>query len=416
MNPRTILLSSTFLALVLTACPGSGSTEFTVNLSSPSGTAYTNGTLNVQATVTSGTPDSLELLRNGTPLANLTAPYSYAWDTSALPEGGYSLGVQATKGGKGVQGEARTVFVDRTAPTVSLTSATATLTAAGSLDLNADVSDSRGVAKVEFFDGDQKLGEATSSPFALRLNLSSSDNREHTYSAKATDRAGNSTTSTLLKISVLIPKRTSENLIVNGDAEAGPASPSADYVSDLPGWPGPFTSVLRFTVVAYGLGSFPSQAEAPPNAGNNLFAGGPDKSPLPSVPNPFPPNNPDSTINSAFQIIALPADWYAAIDAGTVTFDLSGFFGSIGNLNDTGFLSAFFTDSSGKTTFKSVELAGVSALDRGGKTGFVQRTITAELPKQTRTALVVLRLFRSTARYQYNRGLADNLSLVLRAY
>jgi Bacterial Ig domain len=409
MNLRMLLSSSALLAFVLTACPDSGGSGFTVGLSSPSGTAYTNGTLNVQATVSGGTPESLELLRNGTSLATLSAPYTYAWDTSALSEGGYSLGVRATNGGKFAQGEARTVFVDRTVPTVSLTSATATLTSAGNLELNADVSDNRGMARVEFFDGAQKLGETTSNPFALSLNLSSSDNREHMYSAKAIDRAGNSASSAPLKISVLIPKRTSENLIVNGDAEAGPQG-GGNYVSDIPGWLSAYPpSVLRFTVAQYGTSSFPSQTDAPPNAGNNFFAGGPDASGTGIV------SNPDSTINSSFQIIALPADWNAVIDAGTVKFDLSGYFGSISNRNDTGLLSAFFVDSSGKT-LKSVDLAAVNAVDRGGKTGFVQRATTAELPKQTRTALVLLRLVRTTARYQYNFGLADNLSLVLRSY
>jgi Bacterial Ig domain len=409
MNPRTILLSSTLLALALTACPGSSGTDLTLSLSSPSGTAYTNGTLNVQATVSGGTPDSLELLRDGATLAPLSAPYAYAWDTSALPEGGYSLGVRATKGGKTIQGEARTVFVDRTPPTVSLSGSAATLTSEGSLELNAEASDSRGIARVEFFDGEKKVGEATSSPFRLGLNLSSADNREHAYSAKATDRAGNGAASAALKVNVLIPKRVSENLIVNGDAEAGPAG-GGNYVSDIPGWPGPFNSALRFTVVQYGTGSFPGQADAPPNAGSKLFAGGPDISGPPNLP-----PNPDSSLNSALQVIALPADWNAAVDAGSVTFDLSGYFGSIANLGDTGLLSAFFADSGGNT-LKSVDIGGVGAVDRGGKTGFVRRAATAEVPKLTRRIVIALRLFRTTSRFQYNFGLADNLSLVLKDY
>jgi Bacterial Ig domain len=408
MNLRMLLSSSALLAFVLTACPDSGGSGFTVGLSSPSGTAYTNGTLNVQATVSGGTPESLELLRNGTSLATLSAPYTYAWDTSALSEGGYSLGVRATNGGKFAQGEARTVFVDRTAPTVNLTSATATLTSAGNLDLNAEVSDNRGIARVEFFDGGQKLGETTSNPFALSLNLSSSDNREHTYSAKATDRAGNSASSIALKVNVLIPKRISENLIINGDAEAGPAG-SGNYVSDLPGWP--LVPPLRFTVVAYGTAGFPSQAEAPPGAGNQFFAGGPDVSPQ----NPAAPNIPDSTSNFSIQSVPLPSDWSAAVDAGTVTFDLSGDIGSIGSLEDTGVFSASCYDAGG-TFLTSTTFKGVSALERGGKTGFVRRAATVEMPRLTRSIRVALTLIRTRGRFQYNVGLADNLSLMLKSY
>jgi hypothetical protein len=398
MSPRMILLSSTFLTLALTACPGSGGTDFTVGLSSPAGTAYTNGTLNVQATVTGGTPESLELLRNGTPLATLSAPYTYAWDTSALAEGGYSLSVRASKGGQTVQGEARTVFVDRTPPTVSLTGSAATITTAGGLDLSADASDSRGVTRVEFFDGAAKLGEATSSPYTLNLNLASSDNREHTYTAKATDRAGNSATSTALKVNVLIPQRVSDNLIINGDAEAGPASTTGAFVTDLPGWPKP-TFNNRFTVVPYGASAdFPSQAQAPANAGNNFFAGGPD-----------------SGFSGSIQTINLPSDWFAAIDAGTVNFDLSGFFGGFASQGDNGKLLVSFQDT-GNFTILTESLGPVSAVDRGGTTGFLQRTLTKAMPKLTRNIHVSLEMNRTSGAGTYNDGYADNLSLVLKAY
>ncbi len=409
MKPQTILLICSTLVLTLSGCPSSsgGGSDLSVSLSSPSGTAYTNGSLTVQANVTGGTPESLELLRNGTSLAILTAPYAYAWDTSALSEGGYSLGVRATKGGKTIQGEARTVFVDRTAPTVNLSSAVTTLTSAGNLELNADASDTRGIARVEFFDGTQKVGESSSSPFGLSLPLSSTDNREHTFSAKATDRAGNSATSTALKVNVLIPKRVSENLIVNGDAEAGPASSGGEYLNDIPGWPAPFSTVLRFTVSKYGTSNI-SLTDAPPNGGKQFFVGGAD------ISNSIT-HVPDSSITSARQAITLSADWNAAVDAGGVTFDLSGYFGSLGSLNDTGLLSAFFLDSGGKA-LKTVELKGVTAQDRGDKTGFVRRADAGEVPKQTRSVFIALRLLRSTVSPQYNFGLADNLALVLTAY
>lgn len=411
MKPQTILLICSTLVLTLSGCPGSsGGSDLSVSLSSPSGTAYTNGSLTVQANVTGGTPESLELLRNGTSLAVLTAPYAYTWDTSTLNEGGYSLGVRATRGGKTVQGEARTVFVDRTAPTVSLSSAVTTLTSAGNLELNADASDVRGIARIEFFDGTQKVGESTSSPFGLSLPLSSGDNREHSFSAKATDRAGNSATSTALEVNVLIPKRVSENLIVNGDAEAGPGSGGGEYLTDIPGWLVPFSTVLRFTVSKYGTSNI-SLADAPPNGGKQFFVGGPDISNSTT-------HVPDSSITSGRQIITLSAEWTAAVDAGGVIFDLSGYFGSLGSLNDTGLLTAYFVDSGGKT-LKTVELKAVTAQDRNNKTGLVRRADAGEVPKQTRGVLIALRLLRSTSSTFspiYNFGLADNLALVLTAY
>lgn len=385
--------------LGLSACVNSGGSDLSVALVSPSTTAYTNGTLSIQATV-SATPDSLELLRDGKTLATLTPPYTFAWDTSAVPEGGYSLGIRASKSGKTFQGEARSVFVDRTPPTLSLTTSTVTLTEAGSLELAADASDNRGIAKVEFFNGDQKVGEDSTSPYNLSLNFGPDDNREHNFSAKVADRAGNSTTSSALKVNVLIPKRVSENLIINGDAEAGSASSTGnDYVSELPGWPNPPAGYKRFTIVAYGtVGGFPAKTDAPANGGNNFFAGGPS-----------------SSFNGSIQTITLPSDWFAAIDAGTVKFDLSGYFGGFGSQGDSGGFSATFLDTN-NFFVTGVGFKAVSATERGGKTGFVRRASSEVLPKLTRKVQISLEMNRSADGGSYNDGYADNLSLVLKAY
>ena len=64
-----------------------------------------------------------------------------------------------------------------------------------------------------------------------------------------------------------------KNLIVNGTAEQGEASPNgSDVVADIPGW----SRKGGFTVVAHGATDFPGvQAASAMGGGENFFAGGP---------------------------------------------------------------------------------------------------------------------------------------------
>lgn len=112
--------------LFLAACSNTPNPEPTpgdlaVSISSPSGTVYTNGSINVQVVVSGGTPDTVELLKNEQVLVgNLTAPYTYTWDTRSEAEGSYNLTAKATQGSKVfTSSTAVTVTVDRTAPTIT---------------------------------------------------------------------------------------------------------------------------------------------------------------------------------------------------------------------------------------------------------------------------------------------------------
>ncbi len=90
----------------------------TVAISSPSVDVFTKGTVNFQVVVTNA-PDTVELLRNGVVLVTLTAPYSYAWDTTSEPEAAYSMTARVKKAGTAdVVSAAKQVTVDRTAPTL----------------------------------------------------------------------------------------------------------------------------------------------------------------------------------------------------------------------------------------------------------------------------------------------------------
>jgi hypothetical protein len=112
---KKALLVLPFLA-VLVAC--GAPTPPTVSISSPSVQVYTKASVTVQVVVT-GEPNTVELLKNGSVLATLVAPYQYTWDTLGEAEADYSLTARASKNGvTPVVSDARTVTVDRTAPAI----------------------------------------------------------------------------------------------------------------------------------------------------------------------------------------------------------------------------------------------------------------------------------------------------------
>ena len=110
------------VAIAVIACAGPGApptddTDLRVTLTSPSGSAYVAGSITVQVDV-EGEPDVVRLLRDGEAFVTLSPPYTYAWDTTAEPEGSYTLRASARRGNVTVESDARTVIVDRTRPTV----------------------------------------------------------------------------------------------------------------------------------------------------------------------------------------------------------------------------------------------------------------------------------------------------------
>jgi hypothetical protein len=88
----------------------------TVAITSPlSATVYTRGSVTLQVVV-SGNPDTVQLLRNGSSLVNLTPPYQYVWDTTAEDEGTYTITARAIRGTEHLDSDPRMIVVDRTPP------------------------------------------------------------------------------------------------------------------------------------------------------------------------------------------------------------------------------------------------------------------------------------------------------------
>ena len=182
------------------------------------------------------------------------------------------------------------------------------------------------------------------------------------------------------------------NLIVNSGAEAGQGSLSGADVP-VPGW----TKTGSFTAVAYAAGGgFPSETDPGPAArGLNFFFGG------------FGGGD----VSTGSQVIDASAD-AAFIDAGGVSFNLSGFLGGYASQNDTASLSASFLGAGGLTLGSAI-IGPVTNVDRGDVTGLLFRSTSGVVPIGTRSINIVLEMRRQAG--DANDGYADNLSLVLNA-
>jgi hypothetical protein len=181
------------------------------------------------------------------------------------------------------------------------------------------------------------------------------------------------------------------NLVVNGNAEADTGSPDATQIVKPSDW----TTTGQFTVVQYGAsGGFPDKsAPGPADRGKNFFAGG------------------NAALSTATQTIDLSSG-AEAIDAGSVTYALSGWLGGYSNQDDDVQVTVAFLNESGGKLSGSAQVGPLKAADRKGVTGIFLRSTTGAVPAHARSARVTLTVTRYDG--EYNDGYSDDISLVLK--
>ena len=108
------------------------------------------------------------------------------------------------------------IQIDPTAPTVSLTAPSAGATVSGQTTLSATASDNIAVDHVDFLVDGSVVGTATASPYNFSWNSGSVADGNHTVAARASDSAGNQTTTSNVTVTV-----TNQNLLQNADLESG---------------------------------------------------------------------------------------------------------------------------------------------------------------------------------------------------
>ncbi len=174
---------------------------------------------------------------------------------------------------------------------------------------------------------------------------------------------------------------------MDGDAEAQVGATGNGIVAPT-GW----TTTGNFTVIQYGSEgvALSSATPGPPFPGSNFFAGGPS-----------------NAQSSATQTVNVSAE-AAAIDAGTLTYNLSGWLGGYSSQNDNATLTATFEGATG-SVLGTATIGPVMAADRDDNSELLYREAQGLTPVGTRQVLVQLTMTRTDG--DYNDGYADDLSL-----
>lgn len=189
----------------------------TITISSPvKSTAFLSPatiTIDAAASDPDGAISRVEFFNGTIKLGERTAaPYSYSWKDVA--EGTYSITAVATDNSNAKTVSAPvTVVVEKAAaavnqlPTISISvpGNISSFVAPATITISANASDSDGtVNKVEYFNGNIKIGESFSPPYQVAFKCTSAG--EYNISAIATDNLNAISSSTVLKLLLTVPK------------------------------------------------------------------------------------------------------------------------------------------------------------------------------------------------------------------
>jgi hypothetical protein len=186
----------------------------TVSITAPANNANvekgSSQTITATASDASSSVTSVEFLVNGTVVnTDTTSPYSYAWSTTSVALGSYTLTARATDtyNNKTTSSGVIVNVRDSIAPTVSLTAPVAGSTLVGTVSLTANASDNTngsGLARVEFLVNGTVVNTDTTSPYSYSWNTTTVTDGTYSLAARAFDNAttANSATSTAVSVTV----------------------------------------------------------------------------------------------------------------------------------------------------------------------------------------------------------------------
>jgi hypothetical protein len=188
------------------------------------------------------------------------------------------------------------------------------------------------------------------------------------------------------------------NLIVNGGAEIGVGSLDGIGVDSVPGWTltGLLNEVQYDASDGDGIGGWPTfSTPGSADRGQNYFAGG------------------GGGVSTATQYVNL-APAASQIDHSKVTFSLGAWIGGTANLTEDATVTATFLSASGHA-LGSATLAPVTPAQRNDVTEFLPENTTGTIPRDTRSAKVVITVNGNhlASRSAAGQGYVDNLSLTI---
>ena len=184
---------------------------------------------------------------------------------------------------------------------------------------------------------------------------------------------------------------TTENLVLNGNAESHRCTDDWSAQTPVPGW-----RVLRGAASVLCYSAFKVAQERPKLpanalAGKALFA-------APGA---------DTAMEQVINVAAASA----AIDNGGADFNLSAWLGGWRDRPERATLTAVFLDDAHHATGSPVVLLDVEAAMRARRTGLVAREVKGMVPPRTREIVITVHFMSGMA--SFHNAFADNISLTL---
>jgi len=177
----------------------------TVAFATPANGAMLSGVVQVQVSASdnAGVASVSVRVDNGTPFTDTSAPYTFSWDTTAVPDGPHTLTATATDTSGNTATAQLGVTVtnapppDTTPPTVSFAAPANGATVAGVVQIQLSASDSVAVASVSVRVDNGTPFTDTSAPYTFSWDTTAVSDGPHTLTATATDTSGNTATAQL---------------------------------------------------------------------------------------------------------------------------------------------------------------------------------------------------------------------------
>jgi Bacterial Ig-like domain/Bacterial Ig domain len=277
---------------------------------------------------------------------------------------------------------------DTTKPTVSLGSSSSNVTAAGSITLTATAADNVAVTKVEFFDGGTSLGIDSSAGdgFTQSVSLAVSDNGAKSYTATASDAAGNTQTSAAVSVTVNIATvdTTAPTVVSSTPANAGKGVLATDNI--VVTFSEPMNKLVTQSAYQSATnGIRPNQVQFTWNTGGTVLTVDPNA-------NLFIANGADpATVVAtpyAFQITNLATDLAGnALTSASFTFttqrrifqNLPALVGLSGNVRANGTTSLSFLQAGDSGSAANAQYKGFASFDISGIPAGIQTFEVADL-------------------------------------
>jgi len=221
-----LLLVLSLFIMGQAGCPGCmDTTKPNVAITYPANNSTVSGTVTIRATATDnvGVVKVEFYIDNNKVGEDTSSPYEYSWNTDNLQYNSTHTIQAKAYDNAGNVGESPIITVtigDSNAPEVVITNPTDGSTVSGTVLIQTQVTERSkktkapsGIAKVEFYIDNNKVGEDTSSPYEYSWDTTQYTSGTHTITAKAYDNAGNVGESPA--VTVYIPVRV---LILNNNA------------------------------------------------------------------------------------------------------------------------------------------------------------------------------------------------------